>query len=171
MPDFVRLLGSHVIGLPPVYIASFSSLIQTTNLVFLLKGSVMTTAWGGILPEGKSEGDALYYLMAVSFGVFAGWMDIKVGDLLFTAMIVLATCMLLGFVQPHRPWRWILLIGLCVPLVEWAAFFFLSQKPMRAQIYESFLAFLPGIAGAYGGALGRGVVNNLFPSKGPSQRS
>ena len=36
---------------------------------------------------------------------------------------------------------------------------------MRAQIYESFLAFLPGIAGAYAGAMGRGVVDNLFPNK------
>jgi len=42
---------------------------------------------------------------------------------------------------------------------------FLSQKPERAQIYESFLAFLPGIVGAYGGAFGRGVVNNLFADK------
>jgi hypothetical protein len=49
--------------------------------------------------------------------------------------------------------------------VEWLAYFFLKQKPQRAQIYESFLAFLPGIAGAYGGALGRGVVENLFADK------
>jgi hypothetical protein len=125
----------------------------------------MTTAWGGILPEGKTSGDSLYYLMAASFGVFAGWMDIKVGDLLFTAMIVLAACMMLGFLRPRKPWRWVVLIGIFVPIVEWLAYFFLSQKPMLAQIYESFLAFLPGIAGAYGGAMGRGVVNNLFPNK------
>jgi hypothetical protein len=58
-----------------------------------------------------------------------------------------------------------LLIGTLVPIVEWLAYFFLSQKPMRAQIYASFLAFLPGIVGAYAGAMGRGVVNNLFPNK------
>ncbi len=108
----------------------------------------MTTAWGGILPEGKTSGDSLYYLMAISFGVFAGWMDIKVGDLLFTALIVLASCMLLGFVRPVKPWRWVLVIGIFVPAVEWLAYYFLAQKPERAQIYESFLAFLPGIAGA-----------------------
>jgi len=122
----------------------------------------MTTAWGGILPDGPSGGDSFYYLLAPACGIFAGWVDIKVGDLLFTAMIVLASCMLLGFVRPRRPWRWVALIGVFVPVVEWLAFFFLSQKPERAQIYESFLAFLPGIAGAYGGAIGRGVVNNLF---------
>ena len=122
----------------------------------------MTTAWGGILPEGQSGGDFFYYLMAAACGVFAGWIDIKVGDLLFTAMIVLASCMLLGFVRPSRPWRWVFVIGVFIPLIEWLAYFFFSQKPQRAQIYESFLAFLPGIAGAYGGALGRGVVKNLF---------
>ena len=52
-----------------------------------------------------------------------------------------------------------------LPVVEWLAYFFLSEKPERAQIYESFLAFVPGIAGAYGAAVGRGVVDNLFPKK------
>ena len=58
-----------------------------------------------------------------------------------------------------------MLVGIFVPIMEWLAYFLLSQKPMRAQIYESFLAFLPGIAGAYAGAMGRGVVDNLFPNK------
>jgi hypothetical protein len=51
------------------------------------------------------------------------------------------------------------------PLLDWLAFFYLSEKPSRAQIYESFLAFMPGIAGAYGGAIGRGVVENVFSNK------
>ena len=122
----------------------------------------MTTAWGGILPEGKSGGDFFYYLLAALLGVLAGWADIRVEDLLFTAVIALAACMLLGFVRPRRPWRWVMIVGAFVPVVEWLAYYFLSQKPERAQIYESFLAFMPGIAGAYGGAMGRGVVDHLF---------
>ena len=116
----------------------------------------------GILPEGKSGGDVFHYLLAALCGALAGWADIKVGDLLFTAMIVLAACMLLGFLSPRRPWRWVVIVGLFVPVTEWLAYYFLSQKPDRAQIYESFLAFMPGIAGAFGGAMGRGVVQNLF---------
>jgi hypothetical protein len=80
-------------------------------------------------------------------------------------MVVLAANTLLGILSPRRPWRWVLIVGVFVPVVEWLAYFFLSQKPERAQIYESFLAFLPGIAGAYGGAVGRGVVDNLFTGK------
>ncbi len=125
----------------------------------------MTTVWGRILPEKKSDGDGFYYLLAVMSGALAGWVNIKVGDLLLTAMVVLAACMLLGILSPRKPWRWVLLVGVFVPVVEWLAYFFLSQKPERAQIYESFLAFLPGIAGAFGGAIGRGLVDNLFAGK------
>jgi len=125
----------------------------------------MTTAWGGILPERKPGGDVFYYLLAAISGALAGWLDIKVGDLLLTAMVVLAANMLLGFLSPRSPWRWVVLIGVFVPVVEWLAYFFLAEKPARAQIYESFLAFMPGIAGAYGGAVGRGVVDNVFGKK------
>jgi hypothetical protein len=125
----------------------------------------MTTAWGEILPEKKSQSDGFYYVLAALSGMLAGWLDIKVGDLLLTAMAVLAACMLFGILSPRKPWRWVLLVGVFVPVVEWLAYFFLSQKPQRAQIYESFLAFVPGIAGAFGGAMGRGLVDNLFAKK------
>ena len=125
----------------------------------------MTTAWGEILPEGEARRDGFYYGLAALFGTLAGWVDIKVGDLLLTAMVVLASCMLLGILRPRKPWRWVLLVGIFVPIVEWLAYFFLSQKPERAQIYESFLAFVPGIAGAFGGAVGRNVADNLFAKK------
>jgi hypothetical protein len=125
----------------------------------------MTTAWGGTLPEGRSASDSLHYLVAAACGVIAGWVDVRVGDLLFTAVIVLASCMGLGFARPRKPWRWVVLVGIFVPIIEWLAYAVLSFKPERAQIFESFLAFLPGIVGAYGGAFGRTVVNNLFANK------
>jgi hypothetical protein len=125
----------------------------------------MTTAWGSILPKGKSSGDSFCYVTAAMCGALAGWLDIKVGDLLLTAMIVLASNMMLGFISPRRPWRWVVLVGVFVPVVEWLAYLLLTQKQESAKIYESFLAFLPGIAGAFGGSMGRGVVDNLFPKK------
>lgn len=123
------------------------------------------TSSEAILPERGSGHDWVWYGLAVVFGAGAGWIDIKVGDLLLTAMVVLAANMILGYASPLRPWRWVVLVGVFVPVVEWLAYWFLTQKPDRAQIYESFLAFLPGIAGAYGGSLGRGVVTNLFEKK------
>lgn len=122
----------------------------------------MTTAWGGTPADGRSSRDSLHYLLAAACGALAGWIDIRIGDLLFTAMIVLASCMVLGFTRPRKAWRWVVLIGIFVPSSEWLAYYFLSQKPERAQIYESVLAFLPGTVGAYGGAFARSVVTNLF---------
>ena len=112
--------------------------------------------------EARLQRDFLYYLVAVVFGVFAGWIDLKVGELLFTTLLVVAPCMLLGALRPKRPWRWVLLVAGCVPVAELLGYVVMTQKPYRAQIYESFLAFLPGFAGAYGGALLRGVLDNVL---------
>jgi len=112
--------------------------------------------------EPRLQCDFLYYVVAVLFGVFAGWIDLKVGELLFTALLVVAPCMLLGALRPKRPWRWVLLVAGCVPVAELLGYVVMTQKPYRAQIYESFLAFLPGFAGAYGGALLRGVLDNVL---------
>lgn len=125
----------------------------------------MASGLHGLLPNTRTRADGFCYFLAVVSGVAAGWLDIRVGDLLLTAIAVLAANMILGFLSPRHPWRWVLLVGVFVPVVEWLAYFFLSEKPDRAQIYESFLAFVPGIAGAYGAAVGRGVVDNLFAKK------
>ena len=127
----------------------------------------MTSVWGQILPADGAGGkrDIASYVFAALAGTFAGWVDLKVGDLLFTALLVLAPCMLLGTVRPARPWRWVVIVGICVPIVELIGYLVLSAKPYRAQVYESFLAFLPGIAGAYGGALMRRAIENILVGK------
>jgi hypothetical protein len=110
----------------------------------------------------RTQSDRGTYLAAILLGMGAGWLDVKAGDLLFTALAVLASTMLLGALRPQRPWRWTIAVAACVPLVRLLAFLFLTQRPYRAQVYESFLGFLTGTVGAYGGALGRGVVNNIL---------
>jgi ABC-type multidrug transport system permease subunit len=90
-----------------------------------------------------------------------GWADVAVNDLLFTALLVLMACMVLGLLRPRRPWRWVVVVGMFIPLTELAAYLVLTVKPTRAQVYGSFLASLPGIAGAYGGAIVRRVVDDL----------
>jgi hypothetical protein len=86
---------------------------------------------------------------------------VVVDDLLFTALLVVSSCMLLGILRPRWPWRWVLIVGAFVPLTELAAYLIRTVKPTRAQVYGSFLGFLPGIAGAYGGAVMRQVMDNL----------
>jgi hypothetical protein len=109
--------------------------------------------------------DSWFYLLAGLCGVGAGWADVAVNDLLLTALLVLSACMLLGLLRPRWPWRWVAVVGASIPLTELAAYMVLAVRPTRAQVYESFLAFLPGIAGAYGGSVVRAVVENLRQGK------
>jgi ABC-type multidrug transport system permease subunit len=109
--------------------------------------------------------DAPFYVLAAAAGIGTGWADVAVNDLLFTALLVLMACMLLGLLRPRWPWRWVVVVGIFIPLTELAAYLVLTVKPTRAQVYGSFLASLPGIAGAYGGSLMRRVFDNLRQGK------
>jgi hypothetical protein len=124
----------------------------------------MTTAWGQLLPESTrgTRHDTGFYVFAAGAGMLAGWVDIRVSDLLLTALLVLAPCMMLGVMRPGRPWRWAAIVGALVPVADLLGYLLMAQKPYRAQIYESFLAFLPGIAGAYGGAMLRAAIGNIL---------
>jgi hypothetical protein len=102
------------------------------------------------------------YILGCLLGLIAGALDVKFGDLLLTALFVLSSTMLLGVLRPQSPWRWTLLVAVFVPLVQLIAYAVLTEKPYRAQIYESFLGFLTGIAGAYGGATARRVSAELW---------
>ena len=114
-------------------------------------------------PDGSR--DTWFYLLAALCGVVAGCADVAIDDLLFTALLVVLACMLLGMLRPRWPWRWVVTVGIFIPLTELAAYEVLTVKPSRAQIYGSFLAFLPGVAGAYGGSVMRRVVDNLRQGK------
>lgn len=115
--------------------------------------------------DATARSDTIFYVLAVLFGILTGIVNVKVADLLFTALLVVASCMLLGALRPRRPWRWVVLIGVIVPIIQLLAFVVLTQKPSRADVWEPFLAFLPGIAGAYGGSIMRGVIDNILQEK------
>jgi hypothetical protein len=125
----------------------------------------MTTAPDSPRTSPRTKSDAPFYVLAALAGIGTGWADVMIDDLLFTALLVLMACMLLGLLRPRWPSRWVIAVGAFVPLSELAAYMFLAVKPTRAQVYGSFLASLPGIAGAYGGSLMRGVIDNLRQGK------
>ena len=112
--------------------------------------------------KGRVSSDRSIYFVGVGLGLCAGFIELKFADLLLTALFVLASTMLLGIMRPRRPWRWTLMVAVFVPVVQLAAYFLRTQKPYQVQIYESFLGVLTGIAGSYGGALGRKAFDVLF---------
>ena len=113
----------------------------------------------------QRSSDGFSYGLAVLMGVGTGWADVVINDLLFTALLVLMACMLMGLLRPRQPWRWVVLVVSLIPLTELAAYLAMTVKPTRGQIYGSFLTALPGTAGAYGGAVVRGVIANLRHGK------
>ena len=115
--------------------------------------------------EPPTRHEWLFYVLGAACGIATGYADVVVDDLLFTALLVLSSCILLGMLRPRWPWRWVLTVGAFIPITEFAAYVTWTVKPTRAQVYGSFLAFLPGVAGAYGGAIMRRVTDNLRQGK------
>ena len=112
------------------------------------------------------KSDALFYVIAVVLGILCGAVHVAVQDPLLTALAVLASTMVLGYVRPARPWRWVLIIGALVPIVLTAANLLGYYRDLsRAGLYGSVLIVLPGVAGAYGGHFGRAFIEIMFGKK------
>jgi hypothetical protein len=121
---------------------------------------------GGLrLSRDKPTRDGGWYLLGAVAGIATGCADVAIRDPLLTALLVVFSCLLLGIARPRRPWRWVLTVGVFIPLTGLAARAVLTANPTRAQSYGAFLGFLPGIAGAYGGSFLRSVVDNLRQGK------
>jgi hypothetical protein len=106
--------------------------------------------------------EALGYALAVLLGICAGILEIELGDILGTALFVLVSTLILGAIWPRRPWRWILIVGVFVPLARIAAYLAFGRRTDTAHLLASCLGFLTGIAGSYAGAMLRLGIDELF---------
>ncbi|MGH9434031.1 MAG: hypothetical protein ACRD3T_21080 [Terriglobia bacterium] len=99
----------------------------------------------------------LGYLVAIGGGMFIGYSDKHASEPQGTVLALLVLTLILGLAQPARPWRWPILVGLWVPLLD-------SLLPTRTPESNagglhgvwSFLALLLfveaiGFVGAYAG--------------------
>jgi len=111
-----------------------------------------------------SKSDLHIYVLAFFLGLGAGAVHVWLGDFLLMSLFVLASTFVLGFIRPHRPWRWMLVVAFCVPLLELAAYLLLHRRFYRVQIWESGLGFVTGTVGAYAGTFARKAANELFPA-------
>jgi hypothetical protein len=117
------------------------------------------------MAERAANDGGWVYFLAPLLGSVAGCIQIKFGDLMLTALVVMAFTMLLGILRPQRPWRWMLLVAAFVLLLQGAAYFFLTERSSREQIFESMLGFLTGTVGAYGGSLFRRALSVFTEGK------
>lgn len=110
----------------------------------------------------ENQHDIWNYIFAVILGLGAGVVDVRLGDLLVTAVCVMLCTMLLGLRRPRRAWRWTVIVASCVPLVQILAYFFLKEKSSPSHIDLAFSGFLTGTAGAYAGAFARMGIDLLM---------
>lgn len=116
------------------------------------------------LPEAKTDSMApLFWAMGVVLGVLSGVIHVAVQDPLLTALAVLFSTMVLGALRPARPWRWLLAVGVPLPVVMIAAKTTGHYANFtRATLAGAILMILPGVAGAFGGSLGRRLVTAIM---------
>jgi hypothetical protein len=106
------------------------------------------------------------YAVALVLGVFSGWVNQTVDDALLTALCVLVFTMILGVWKSRRPWRWVLLVWMGVPLVL-AYYQFIAKWPHdRGQVYGAFLQLLAASAGGFGGHFMRQMIDHVFLKQG-----
>lgn len=118
----------------------------------------------------------LFLLIAILLGIGCGLLHVMVEtmeepDPLLSALAVTFVSMLLGTIRPRRPWRWVLAIGVPVPLVMWVSTHVVPTLHFtRAGIAGSLLIALPGFAGAFGGSVLRTKVQQIFYEESEEER-
>src|SRR4051812_39673356 len=91
---------------------------------------------------------ALMYFIAVVLGTLCGLLHVELEDPLLTPLAVLSATMIMGIARPYKPWRWIIFVGLPVPIVTAIAVAIGFVKVWdRALMAGAILAILVGCAG------------------------
>ncbi|PSH03099.1 MAG: hypothetical protein CXZ00_13795 [Acidobacteria bacterium] len=124
-------------------------------------------------PSRPERYPLLFALFALTLGIGCGILHVLVEtmeepDPLLSALAVTLATMLLGFLRPARPWRWVLLVGIPVPL-SILAFMLVTRTAhfTRASVVGSVLVSLPGCAGAFGGSMLRRKISDIFSEGKP----
>ncbi len=115
---------------------------------------------------GSPRTSTIVYFIALGLGLFSGWVNQTVDDALLTALCILAFTMLLGVWKKDRPWRWVLLVWVGVPIVLGYYQFVVRWPHNRGQVYGAFLQLLAASAGAFGGHFMRQMIDNVFLKQG-----
>ncbi|MBZ5567508.1 MAG: hypothetical protein LAN64_06615 [Acidobacteriia bacterium] len=114
---------------------------------------------GSVSAHGRA--DWPFTIFALAFGALIGYAQLRLGELAISALLVAMATMFLGAVRPQRPWLWALLVALGVPAAQFVAY--LGREHFtRGAIFGSFALLAPAFVCAYGGAVGRKLVDELL---------
>jgi predicted branched-subunit amino acid permease len=117
---------------------------------------------GRLTPRPQS--DVLYWVLAFVFAAISGFAHVRLNDSGLAVVFVTAFTMFLSYKRPERAWRWMLVMGLCLPLSVLAAQL-TRERPPLGMVAGSFAGLAFAIVAAVGGQLLRKAVLVLFPAK------
>ena len=104
--------------------------------------------------------------LAIVLGTLCGALHVWLEDPLLTPLAVLASTMIMGTARPYKPWRWIIFVGVPVPLITILAVALGWVKVWdRALLAGGVLAILVGCAGSFGGSVMRRFFDTVFFQK------
>jgi len=100
--------------------------------------------------------------LALALGLFTGWLDLHVTEVIVTVLALFTSGLLLGLVQPSAAWRWAILIAIGIPLMELVAIKFNMQtaEPARLDLLIALVALGFALLGAYAGVLIRYMMRS-----------
>ncbi len=103
-------------------------------------------------------------LIALLGAVFAGWVDFNNDEPQAAVLVILVITGLLGLLVPGKAWLWAIIVALGLPgmYLLLRALGLQPVSPLSPGWYASLLALIPAFIGAYAGALGRVIINNLL---------
>ncbi|HZP22038.1 MAG TPA: hypothetical protein VFB04_01250 [Terriglobales bacterium] len=112
--------------------------------------------------ESQVSTGPLPYIVAIALGILSGWVNQAVDDPLLTALCVVAFAMIMGSWKKGRPWRWMLLVWIGVPLTMGYYAWIVRLPHSRGDVYATFLQILAASAGAHGGHFMREFIDRVF---------
>ena len=105
------------------------------------------------------------FAFAASCSLLLIWIDVHATESQSPLLVILATCFMLGSIEPKHAWRWGVAIGSVVPLYDLTLSLF-RFKPFEVGLFGEFATIVPGVFAAGCGALVRYVVGLANSQKG-----
>ena len=111
-------------------------------------------------PETSIRG-VVFYGLALLAGAAIGWLDVALGEVFVTALLLLACGMGFGLWRPPRGWAAGIALALGVTIAR-IVIHLLRPQPHVGDIPASLLAAIPAVVGGAVGGLMRTTAKNLF---------
>jgi hypothetical protein len=105
--------------------------------------------------------NVIAYALALVLGLGAGYVNLQVNDPTLAALLAAMIAMGLGLWKHRRPWRWGLLVGLCIPAAQILSYM-RGVPPLRGEVTRAcFIGLVSAMVAAYLGGVGRIAFENI----------